>query len=311
MAMSYKIPKVYVDIDRDRTALLGPFVHLWGIDPETLPLPSAPLTELLPFITAVWTEAVYFVEKPIADPTKIVKPWKPTGCKTFPHSNAEVELYERILPKEALVQVCQEHDLDDINRKKLRKEVWVRRRSVHENAKNRGTAEWSEFVHYFKKLHAETEVAITPMVLGTRLVKDWKCEGIELRVCGRTWNQFTMTWEESIHKFPFPLMKRVFPVLQLTAMTYDKDEFLVVQIAIRDKDAVPRNGRAVLAAYTSVERFRQTPLGIEWTMATVADAAGIVPRWVQRKVVPGQIAKDVDMFLGWLATKRDGLVRAD
>jgi hypothetical protein len=120
-----------------------------------------------------------------------------------------------------------------------------------------------------------------------------------------------MTWEESIHKFPFPLMKRVFPVLQLTAMTYDKDEFLVVQIAIRDKDAVPRNGRAVLAAYTSVERFRQTPLGIEWTMATVADAAGIVPRWVQRKVVPGQIAKDVDMFLGWLATKRDGLVRAD
>ncbi|POR36430.1 Uncharacterized protein TPAR_03377, partial [Tolypocladium paradoxum] len=39
-------------------------------------------------------------------------------------------------------------------------------------------------------------------------------------------------------------------------------------------------------------------------MGTASDARGVLPAWVQRMAVPGQIAKDVDMFLGWIAEER-------
>ncbi|EQK98773.1 hypothetical protein OCS_05509 [Ophiocordyceps sinensis CO18] len=54
-------------------------------------------------------------------------------------------------------------------------------------------------------------------------------------------------------------------------------------------------------------RLREAPGGggVEWTMATASDAGGVVPAWVQRLAVPAQIAKDVDMFLGWIADERD------
>lgn len=74
----------------------------------------------------------------------------------------------------------------------------------------------------------------------------------------------------------------------------------------------------VVGAYVSVERVRRLPLTkgaeaggmsgergrIEWLMATASDARGILPMWVQTRAVPGQIAKDVSLFLGWMNTER-------
>ncbi|KAM7222324.1 Protein of unknown function (DUF3074) domain containing protein [Rhypophila decipiens] len=44
---------------------------------------------------------------------------------------------------------------------------------------------------------------------------------------------------------------------------------------------------------------------IEWLMALTSDAGGVLPMFVQNLAVPGQIAKDVPLFLGWIAKERD------
>jgi hypothetical protein len=40
-------------------------------------------------------------------------------------------------------------------------------------------------------------------------------------------------------------------------------------------------------------------------MATASDAKGVLPRWVQAKAVPGQIARDVQLFIRWIAKERE------
>jgi len=75
---------------------------------------------------------------------------------------------------------------------------------------------------------------------------------------------------------------------------------------------------AITGTYTSVERFRKlsvqdstaygegegNPGDIEWVMATASDAHGVLPGWVQALAVPGQIAKDVPLFLKWVEEER-------
>ncbi|PSR73513.1 hypothetical protein BD289DRAFT_242174, partial [Coniella lustricola] len=71
----------------------------------------------------------------------------------------------------------------------------------------------------------------------------------------------------------------------------------------------------VVGMYASVEKVtrrgrRRSGGGggermIDWTMATTSDACGVLPLWVQTKAVPGQIAKDVGLFLGWVAGERE------
>ena len=39
-------------------------------------------------------------------------------------------------------------------------------------------------------------------------------------------------------------------------------------------------------------------------MATASDAKGNLPHWVQRRGVPGAIAKDVGLFMKWTAGRR-------
>ncbi|KAK1757647.1 hypothetical protein QBC47DRAFT_376604 [Echria macrotheca] len=61
-----------------------------------------------------------------------------------------------------------------------------------------------------------------------------------------------------------------------------------------------------IGLYASVERFRRIEEGkkIEWVMATASDARGVLPRWVQGRAVPGQIGKDVPLFLEWVSKRR-------
>jgi hypothetical protein len=109
---------------------------------------------------------------------------------------------------------------------------------------------------------------------------------------------------------PTPLRNRVFPVLQATASVLGKRKFIVVQIAARDVTGMgmgageARQGENVCAAYTSIERLKDNGEGVEWAMGTTSDAKGVLPQWVQRMALPGMIAKDVETFLAWIATKR-------
>ncbi|KAG8421373.1 hypothetical protein J3458_003258 [Metarhizium acridum] len=309
--MEYRLPKLSADSDGDLKAAHSRLVRLWGVKPSQLPSSASPPSDLIPLLTATWTEAVYFISKVHLESETKTSPWHPIGVKRFPHSDAPVHLYQRVVSTPELVRVCEEHKINDTEERDLHPEVWALRRSIHQNTAATGTANWREWVRCFKDNHAKAEKDFTPTVLSTCLMKKWKCKDIKIQLAGRTWVDWTMKWEESVHKLPFPLSKRVFPVLQVTAMTDNKQEFMVVQIAVKDYDATPRNGGAVLGAYTSVERFRQTDGGVEWIMGTVSDARGFLPRWIQKRAVPAQIAKDVDMFLVWIAEERTRISPTD
>ncbi|KAJ6445902.1 LOW QUALITY PROTEIN: Eburicol 14-alpha-demethylase [Purpureocillium lavendulum] len=297
------------------TEAYGPLVRLWGIQPSQLPPASAGPDELTPFLTSILREALPFIAAVpstsiTSQPTDA--PWKPHGVKTYPGSTSPVHLYERTVSAAELTAV------------RPGPETWVARRSVHDDAPARGTASWDEWTRCFKEEHAEAERKFTPTVLGTRVRQTWDCAGVQVQHGGDTWTNWTLKVEESTHKLPTPLRNRLFPVLQATAAVAGRREFLVVQIATTAEagggggDGAGSSG-TVLGAYTSVERVRDLSgadaaqggrrdgdgeAQVEWVMGTVSDARGLLPGWVQKMAVPGQVAKDVDMFLSWIAEER-------
>jgi hypothetical protein len=145
-----------------------------------------------------------------------------------------------------------------------------------------------------------------------------------------------LVWE-MFHSIPFPFENRVFNTLVITAKTGDQS-FLVAQIPV-DKSSFPSSilekshqelpsrkyrekdgaGKWKLSApvtqgmYASVERVligssdenalfsgkRVEENEVMWEMATTSDAGGKIPGVMQRLAIPGQIAKDVGLFLGW------------
>lgn len=290
----------------------GPFVRLWGIQNAQLPEVTATAEELTPLLTSILLEAVPFIDDvPSAKQSPYTSSWQTKGSRNFPHSEAPVYLYERTVSAKELREVARENHLPGPSTTpKLEPETWFLRRSVHADSATTGTASWQEWYKCFKESHAETEREFTPTVLSTRLEREWDCRGVEVDVDGETWGDWTLRLEESVHKMPTPLRNRVFPVLQATASVLGKRKFMVVQIAARDVTGMGmgagegRQGESVCAAYTSIERLKDNGEGIEWVMGTTSDAKGLLPPWVQRMALPGMIAKDVDMFLGWIATKR-------
>ncbi|KAG5982833.1 hypothetical protein E4U43_006366 [Claviceps pusilla] len=293
---------------------VGPLVRLWGLDPSDLPPTVTPHKELAPFLTAVFQEAVPFIEDVPAASSSGGSSWRPDGIEKFPSSKACVNLFKRVVPaKDLKLLVKSRADIKGVKASRVRAETWNLRRSVHENAEIPGAAGWDEWYRCFKENHAQAEKDFSPTVLSFRRMKSWKCKDLKIVQGDHTWTNITMRWEESVHKLPFPLKNRVFPVLQITASDQnhvDGAEFVVVQIALRDEDAPGRND-AVLGAYTSVERLRRIANGVEWIMGTVCDAGGVVPRVVQRLALAGQIARDVDMFLSWIAEERKKPVARD
>ncbi|KAG6005395.1 hypothetical protein E4U21_000175 [Claviceps maximensis] len=285
----------------------GRFVRLWGLDPSDLPSTVVSHKELAPFLTAVLHEAAPFIDDVPTASSSTGSAWRPDGIKKFSNSTALVNLFKRVVPAKDLKLLVKQHDdIKGIKPSRIRAETWNLRRSVHEDAEVPGTAGWKEWYRCFKEDHARAEKDFTPTVLSFRRMKSWKCKDLKIVQGDHTWTNITMRWEESVHKLPFPLKSRVFPVLQITASDenhVDGAEFMVVQIALRDVDA-PRRNNAVMGAYTSVERLRRTADGVEWIMGTVSDAGGMVPGVIQRWALPGQIAKDVDMFLTWIAEER-------
>ncbi len=285
------------------------------------------LQEAVPFADSVAPK------KPRAEPSRL---WKAKGQKSFKDSVARVQISERVIPVGDLDEVARRggpppavaaryHDGHPTSG-----ETWICRRSLHEDVAAPGTAAWAEFRRCFKEAHAETEDAFTPTVVGAREAASWDCGSVEAEEGGETWGNFTLKIEEMRHKIGKPLKDRTFPVLQMTCSAMargegesgddaaatqhrEKPEFLVVSVTVADFDRAPnaeysRAKDTVLAAYASVERIRKLPATgeIEWIMATASDARGVLPQWVQNIAVPGQVAKDVPLFLGWIARERDG-----
>ncbi|KAJ4424851.1 hypothetical protein N0V82_000570 [Gnomoniopsis sp. IMI 355080] len=218
-------------------------------------------------------------------------------------------------------------------------ETWACRRSVHIDSATKGTASWAEFARCIRDEHAETEDAFTPTVLAHREAQSWAGAGdIRPIVVGGEeggesnssvrWGRFSLVLVEMKHKIPPPLKPRVFPVLQLLATAMDlpagtqdgaaaearaKDEFVVVSVPVADFTGselavLSKEAGVVVGAYAAVERVKKEESGrgdVEWIMATASDAKGVLPMWVQTKAVPGQIAKDVALFLGWIAGERE------
>ncbi|KPM38921.1 hypothetical protein AK830_g7625 [Neonectria ditissima] len=288
----------------------GPLVRLWGIHPSQLPPTGATGDDLKPLLISILKEALPFLNVAPAQSPDALSLWKPKSTKTFPHSAAAVRLYERTVPTEQLRAVVKEHHPPGVDGSHVSAETWALRQSIHEDAATAGTASWAEFVRCFKERHAEAEVAFTPNILSTAVRREWDCSGVEVEAeaGGSTWVDWTLRSEESMHQLPAPLNKRVFPVIQATAAMRGRREFLVVQIAAQPEEdkAGTGHGGTVRAAYTSVETARETADGkLEWTMGTASNAGGVLPAWMQRMAVPGQIAKDVDMFLHWVSTERE------
>ena len=267
------------------------------------------------------------------------KAWKPKGSKAYPESAAKVHLAERVVDSSELERVAGRSVVPPSARlrhdARLPAETWICRRSVHADSAAEGarSASWAEFRDAVKDRHAESEEAFTPSVVGARAAVVWDCGGAEAVEGGETWGKFTLRVEEVRHRIGKPVMKdRVFPVLQMTCSAMEtnraveagddaaavsrdeKPEFLVVSITVTDfGSASPaaefsKGKGVVVGAYTSVERIRKLPGSgeIEWIMATASDARGVLPMWVQTMAVPGQIARDVPLFLSWIAKERKG-----
>ena len=292
-------------------AKYGHLVRLWGIQPAQLPDAHATPQDLTPLLTSIFLEAVPFISDVPSGPLTSSSSWSRKGTKKFPHSTAPVELFERTISAADLRLVTKEYHLKDLDKSQLQPESWVLRRSCHGDASVDGTASFEEFRKNFKEDHAEAEKEFTPAVMSTSLKREWNCAGVEVELDGTTWVDWTLKLEESTHKMPAPLKDRIFPVLQATAAARGRREFFIVQIAVRDpKLESDSQGETVRGAYSSVERLRlleESGEGrgeTEWVMGTVSDARGVLPAWVQKMAVPGAIAKDVNLFLDWIAKER-------
>lgn len=303
----------------------APVLRLSGFTSSQLPSASASADELRPFVTALLDEAVPFIDSAAprdagdAAPTASAsRGWKSKGTKKFPESDAKVELSERVVSLDAPGGISKAGTTAGT-------ETWACRRSVHVDAAHKGTASWAEFAACIRDDHAATEDAFTPTVLAHHMAVTWSnTAGLEDIEAGDTrWGGFAVSLVEMKHKIPPPLKPRVFPVVQVVCSRREgqEDEFLVVSATVGDlatgglREVARLSGEkgVVVGAYVSVERVRRLPAPtgegggpgrIEWVMATASDARGVLPMWMQTKAVPGQIAKDVSLFLGWLEGER-------
>lgn len=293
----------------------GPLLRLSGLTTADLPTPSSTADQLRPFLATLLEEAVPFLNSvpTAASASSSSSSWKPKGTKRFPESDAPIDITERVLSLTVDGQT--------------ETETWACRRSVHADEAKKGTASWAEFVECLRDRHAETEEAFTPTVLGHRMVVSWGAAQdvgpISLvssaASSASSWGGFGMTVVEMKHKIPPPLRPRVFCVLQVSCTsTGQGQEFVVVSVPVKDvstgvwkeKAELSVDKGVVVGAYAAVERVRRvcgeggSKAEVEWVMATASDAKGVLPMWVQTKAVPGQVAKDVKLFLGWVDGER-------
>ena len=298
---------------------LGPLIRTWGLPTANLPTDDA----LTPFCQSLLHEALAFLDSlapktPVANGGARVttESWNNShSVKTLDPCRAPIHLNSRNISAEQLRAVAKENPESHAPpADRVRAENWAARVSVHDDAAERGTATWGEFREAFKDRHAEVEKEFTPSVVGMRTVKEWDCGGVNATEGERSWGEFTLRTVESKHEMPVGVSDRAFAVVQMTAAVTDEGEkeFVVVSVPLRSFDESPdaqfcKEKGVVAGTYAAVERLRRLPAGAtEWVMGTASEAGGLLPSWLQAMSVPGQIAKDVPLFLDWADRQREG-----
>ncbi|KAG7120951.1 hypothetical protein HYQ45_009933 [Verticillium longisporum] len=265
-------------------------LRLSGLPVSQLPAPSATPETQISFLHALLAPAIPFLDSAAPRAGTPSTSWTPKGTKRFKVSAAAVETSARVVDGE----------------------TWACRRSVHADAATRGTASWREFAGCFLERHRASERAFTPGVVDSREGARWEVAGVEVDVAGEVWVCEALCVQEMRHAMPGGLLRdRVFGTVMVAAAARGRDEFVVVSVPLRDLQGSDLGGLVkekgvIVGAYVSVERIRRTEMGqIEWLMATASDAKGVLPMWVQTRAVVGVVAKDVELFLSWIADRRD------
>ncbi|KAF7197069.1 hypothetical protein HII31_01494 [Pseudocercospora fuligena] len=186
-------------------------------------------------------------------------------------------------------------------------ETWFQRTSLHENKAEPGTATFDEFDAGLRENHSKNEQEYTPGLVEVHEVLNYKALLEEKgRTAGR-WQNADLYMMQMRHKVPTPLKNRVFTVI--VAAGKIENEFVDVQIPVElPSDAKYKEGNAeiVHGVYASVERglVEENGTDVKWQMATASDAKGILPPFIQKIAMPGEIAKDVGRFVEWRQSLR-------
>jgi hypothetical protein len=259
--------------------------------------------ELTRFVSDALTEGRNFIKDYFPTASKVVD-----GSKASPPATATVEVrYHKVhkgLPEAKPVYGS--------GRESHSEENWFGRSSIHENAAKEGTASWQECYDGLKSDHSAHEVDYTPDCINAHRVLDWKTQlsGFQDKIA--EWQDVTMDLVQMTHKLPFPLNKRVFTVLVISARK-DK-EFLTLQIPAESKlyekvsNAEDPNKVGTPGIYCSVEwcQLLEEDKKIKWDMATASDAKGVLPMIAQKPAMPQAVAQDVGLFMDWCEKKRKG-----
>ncbi|KAF2759315.1 hypothetical protein EJ05DRAFT_499727 [Pseudovirgaria hyperparasitica] len=191
-------------------------------------------------------------------------------------------------------------------------EQWFARRSVHEDARKNGTADFEQFDVVLNKDHSRNEDDYTPGIYDANRLLAWEgigsveeFEGVEMSVY------------EMYHKQPFPISDRFFTTL-VVAATYAEKKFIVVQVPVDSAtfpadfvasksntvDGKHRNEKrkVVQGHYASVERVQANDSDgtVTWEAGTVSSAGGSIPDAVTNLALPGELAKDVGFVVGFV-----------
>lgn len=308
----------------------GPLLRLSGLNTADLPSPSATADELRPFLTTLLEEAVPFLDSIPTTATENAS-WKSKGTKRFPESDASIDVTERTLSLTVDGQT-------ETETWACRRSV-----HVDEAKKGTASwAEFVECLRdrhaETEEAFTPTVLGHREVVSWEGAAREVGTIGTSGRSTGRrSWTRFWMAVVEMKHKIPPPLKPRVFAVLQVactsvspssssttTTTEEEGEEFVVVSVpvkdlttgSLKDKAELSLDKGVVIGAYAAVERVRRLhgegesggggggKREVEWVMATASDAKGVLPMWVQVKAVPGQVAKDVKLFLGWVDGER-------
>lgn len=144
------------------TTALGPHLRMRNLQPAELPQ-HPDLSELQTTGTA--PEPRVFAQEVLTEARAFVKEyWSKLSVKSAskpsPPSTATVELLAKDISASELPSGCS-------------KESWFARKSIHENKKATGTADWSEFESLLFDNHSQHESEYTPDIYDAHRVLDW------------------------------------------------------------------------------------------------------------------------------------------
>lgn len=317
----------------------GPLLRLSGLPTAALPPPSAPADQLRSFMATLLGEAVPFLDSvpTTASTSSTTTEWKPKGTKRFPESDAPVDVTERVVRlvaegrEETETWACRRSVHADAARRGTAS--WVEfvdcLRDQHAETEEAFTP---TVLGHRTVVAWGTAGEVGTIRLGEESLSPGQAADARQTSPPSAWGGFAMAVVEVKHKLPPPLRPRVFCVLQVSCTAVrtstgsgqeerqEEEEFVVVSVPVQDlatggwKDeaALSMEKGVVVGAYAAVERVRRlVPASggdqkaeVEWVMATASDAKGVLPMWLQTRAVPGQVAKDVRLFLGWVDGER-------